>query len=183
LTSRSLKSCSVQKHGSSPESFSSDFFPKFYNVYRKVRAGGYGCALAAVLSSLISHEIYHNSPAEAVLVQVQAQKKNEALILGSFYRSPWTPATSIIQALSEVKTDGVVWLLGDLNLPDINWKDKTMITRHYPSKINKLFLEKVTDMGLLQVNCKPTIGQHIIDLFLTNRPSLITKSSTIPPLV
>jgi hypothetical protein len=51
-----------------PENFSSEFFPTSYNVYRKDRPGGYGGALVAVRSGLISHEIYHNSPAVAVLV-------------------------------------------------------------------------------------------------------------------
>jgi hypothetical protein len=48
----------------------------------------------------------------------------------------------IIKALSEVKTDGVFWLGGDLNLPDIiNWKDQTVTGRQYPSRINSLLEE------------------------------------------
>ena len=44
------------------------------------------------------------------------------------------------------------------------------------------FLNKVNDCGLHQTNDLPTKSDAILDIFLTNRPGLVTKTTIIPGL-
>ena len=118
--------------------------------------------------------------------ELQQPLTSQAVHAGSLYTIP--SATSINQmdeiekTLDSVKTNGIVWIGGDLNLPDINWKDKCVVGKNYPQKISNSFLNKVNDIGLRQINDQPTRGDGILDIFLTNRPNLVTRNSTIPGL-
>ena len=77
---------------------------------------------AALLFSYHKHEEIW-----CMLKLLQAEKKQEPLIVRSLYRTP--SATSehqmeeILKTLDSVKTNGIIWIDGDINLPDINRKD------------------------------------------------------------
>ena len=76
-----------------------------------------------------------------------------------------------------------MWIGGDLNLPDIDWESGTIRTpNHYPQTLNRVFLDKFSDMGLQQTNGEPTRGDAILDVFLTNRPNLVSRSTVVPGL-
>jgi hypothetical protein len=171
-----------------PEKNSSEFFPPTYSVYRhnRTRSRGYGGALVAVKSPLISHEIPTGSTAEAVLVSMKTTKKTEPLIVGSVYRSLSETSIEqmgeILKTIDSIKTDGVVWLGGDLNLPDIDWNNMKITGHHNPTAVNQALIDKVCDRGLYQANTKPTRENKILDLIITNRLGLIIKCTTLPPL-
>ena len=76
----------------------------------------------------------------------------------------------------------VIEIGGDLNLPDINWKDQWVVGKNYPQKISNSFLNKVNDLGLHQINDQSTRGDAILGIYLINRPNLVTRNSTIPGL-
>ena len=98
---------------------------------------------------MITHELQQPSTSEAVLVQEQIEKKTEPLIVGSLYRTPSVTSTNqmdeIEKTLDSVKNNGIVRIGGDLNLPDINWKDQCVFGKKYPQKISNSFLSKVND--------------------------------------
>ena len=169
-----------------PDIHSSELFPATYNVYRKDRRDGHGGVLIATKGSLISHEIHSGSTAESVLVSIKTTKKTEPLIIGSIYRTPSETSMEqmeeILKTLDPIKTDGTVWIGGDFNLPDIDWNDLKVVGHQYPRAVNQAFIDKITDVGLYQANDKPTRGDNILDLFLTNRPNLLTRCTTIPAL-
>ena len=73
---------------------------------------------------------------------------------------------------------------GDLNLPDINWPDCTIqLQGHpYPSAINKRFLDMLITTHTEQIITTPTRKIYILDIFITNRPSLTSQCRTIPGL-
>ena len=170
---------------------SAEYFPPTYHVYRKDRKDGYGGVLLAVKSTLISHQLPVNNDSEAVIVSIKTTKPSEPLIAVSLYRTPSCNAKerldqmkSIVTTLDSIKTEGVIWIGGDLNLKDIDWQIMKVKQgkRQYSEEFYDIFLDKVSDMGLSQMNLTPTRGNNILDIFLTNRPCLVSRCTTIPPL-
>ena len=76
----------------------------------------------------------------------------------------------------------VVWLGGDLNLPDISWNSDSVIIagQQNPLSLNNTFLELVQDNHLEQVVTFPTRHENTLDLFLANRPSLVNRCEPLP---
>ena len=75
--------------------------------------------------------------------------------------------------------DNIIWIGGDSSLPDIDWKDDSYT---YPATINQAYLDLVSDIGSQQIINFPTRQQNILDIFISNRPSLICKNTTLPGL-
>ena len=69
-----------------------------------------------------------------------------------------------------------------LNLPDINWPDCTIQGHSYPSDINRRFLDMLITTHTEQIITTPTRQNNILDIFITNRPSLTSQCRTIPGL-
>ena len=168
-----------------PEIHSSELFPPTYNVFRKDRKDGYGGVLVATKTTLIANEIKVESLAESVTVSIKTTKPTEPLIVCALYRTnsinTIDQMNNILQVMSSIQTNGVVWIGGDLNLPDIDWHRLEVTRNQYPREINQAFLDKLNDMGLQQVNERPTRGSNILDIFLTNRPNLVSRCTTIHP--
>jgi hypothetical protein len=76
--------------------------------------------------------------------------------------------------------NSTIWIAGDANLPDINWKTNTVAGHNYPVTINKLFLDTVLDFSLEQIVQFPTRNENILDVFITNRQSLIQRCNPVP---
>jgi len=66
----------------------------------------------------------------------------------------------------------ILWIAGDLNLPDINWTDSNIAGNNYPLPLNTAFLNFVNTFGLTQIVDFPTRQGNTLDIFPTNRPSL-----------
>ena len=71
---------------------------------------------------------------------------------------------------------------GDANLPDINWKDETIEGNQYTRPINNTFIDAFRDVGCQQAVNFPTRVDKTLDIFVTNRPTLINKCSGLPGL-
>ena len=172
-----------------PEIKDAEILPLHFNTYRKDRPDGYGGVLVAVRNTLISHEIHTTKSAECVVVSIQTDINNSPLNIAAVYRPPSvTGSTQVGEILDTIslalpKKDGVLWIGGDLNLPDIDWESGTIGTsNHYSQSLNRVFLDKFSDMGLQQTNGEPTRGDAILDVFLTNRPNLVSRSTVVPGL-
>jgi hypothetical protein len=89
-----------------------------------------------------------------------------------------------VDDITKKHRSSVVWLGGDLNLPDISWNsDSVTIAGHQnPVSLNNTFLELVQDNHLEQVVTFPTRHENTLDLFLTNRPSLVNICEPLPGL-
>ena len=73
-----------------------------------------------------------------------------------------------------------IYCAGDFDLPDISWNTNSVSGHQYPLEINNMNLELLFDCGLTQMVELPTRGSNILDLILTNRPTLIHKSIPVP---
>jgi len=172
-----------------PEISDTEIIPNDYDIYRKDRKDGWGGVLVATKKCLISQEIPTLSSSETVLVRLETENKREPLIVGSLYRSPSNTSdqqmcdirAAIDSAVAHCKTP-TLWLGGDLNLPDIDWEKNCVSGNRYPKSVSQLFLDKVNDIGTQQMVTEPTRGDALLDIFLSNRPDLVSCSTVIPGL-
>ena len=113
----------------SSDILSSEIFPSHYQVYRKDRPNGYGGVFIACQDFLLSSELSYSTvyPCELVVCRVELPDK-PPLIICSIYRPPncdviyMTNLCTILQNIIQDNRDSVVWIAGDMNLPNVNWE-------------------------------------------------------------
>ena len=80
------------------------------------------------------------------------------------------------------QTNSTVWLLGDFNLPKVDWEHlKPKPDCSHPTFYREC-LEALGDCMLEQMVTSPTRGQNILDLFFTTNPTLVDDITIIPGL-
>ena len=169
----------------SPSISTSEVFPAGFTVYRKDRSDGYGGVFIACQNSLVSEEINLNTNAEVVACRVH-QSGSRPLVICSLYRPPRDDLV-YMKALCDTLTDIVtnhpnspIWIAGDINLPNVNWERNIINGNTYTAALCNLFLTFIVDCGLTQMVDFPTRRQNILDIFVTNRPSLVTACKPVP---
>ena len=70
--------------------------------------------------------------------------------------------------------------MGDFNLPDIYWSSESIVGHQYTVALNNCFLSTFHDLGMSQIADFPTRLDKTLDLFLTNRPTLVSKCIPLP---
>jgi len=73
-----------------------------------------------------------------------------------------------------------IWIAGDINLPNINWERHCISGNAYAVALCDLFLDFIQDYGFTQMVDFPTRGINTLDIFATNRPSLVTVCKPVP---
>ena len=68
------------------------------------------------------------------------------------------------------------------NLPDIDWSNSSITGNNYCIQINTAFVNVVHDICAEQVVTFPTRLESTLDIFITNRPTLVSKCTSIPGL-
>ena len=168
----------------SPNISSSEIIPSDYGVFRKDRADGYGGVLTAVKKTLICDRLDTNSSTELVNVQISGKQSN--LIIMNAYRPPNNNVEPVNELCSEIESvvdshpKDCVWVVGDLNLPDINWSSNSVDNNQYKKDINEKVLNTIENCGMQQMVELPTRNNKTLDILLTNRPSLVTNCSVQP---
>ena len=66
----------------------------------------------------------------------------------------------------------MIWIAGDINLPNIDWVNIYIKGNYYLSSFCNLILEALSDNCLTQVVNFPTKQNNTLDIFATNRPNL-----------
>ena len=160
-------------------------FIQDFEVYRKDRATGYGGVLIAVKKDIISQELATDSPCEIVCCKIELFK-TKPLIICSVYRPPSSDIDysinlcNSLRDIAKYNPNSTIWVAGDLNLPDINWEQDTVVNHQYPIALNECYLSCFNDVGIEQMVNFPTRGENILDLFLSNRPSLVNRAECLP---
>ena len=96
---------------------------------------------------------------------------------GNRFRNVWLINREIRDIKSKSKKS-LIWMGGDFNLPDINFKSYSIQSYKYLKEINETFLYIFNDSGLRQTVDTPTRGENVFNILLTNCPDLV-KSSTV----
>lgn len=172
-----------------PSITDSEIFPPGWgNIYRKDRKDGYGGVLVGCKKSLDSNQVDMDTEAELVLAAI-VSKSGPPLIVAAAYRPSLNGtkgsnyidqlATTINQLCTKYP-DSPTWIGGDINLPDIDWSTDTATSYSYNLNINTTFLNCCQDNGLEQVVNFPTRRENLLDILLTNRPSLMGEVDRVP---
>ena len=64
---------------------------------------------------------------------------------------------------------------GELNIPDVDWNSNSINGNQYMKAINQCTIDMVNECHLKQIVNEPTRGDNIIDVFMTNIPSLVNE--------
>ena len=128
--------------------------------------------------------VYHTN-FENLWVQLNLAGSKSVLI-GAYYKPHESDQASfeeLIKSLTLVnQTNSTVWLLGDFNLPKIDWENlKPLPDCGHPTFYREC-IEALNDCLLEQTVTSPTPGQNILDLFFTTNPTLVENVSIIPGL-
>ena len=172
-----------------PNIYNSEILNNNYEIFRKDRQDSYGGVLLAIKSTLIAEEIKleSNHNIESIFCKISTPNSKQ-LIIGSVYRPPNSNIeymTDLCNQLTNIEAEyknAVIWIMGDFNLPDINWNSYTIEKHQNIKEINELFINTLLNLNLEQINKKPTRNNNILDLFLTNRPGLVIDYEILPGL-
>ena len=172
---------------------SSELFPPNYQVIRKDRDFGTsqnagGVLIAAKNDLIVTHRLDLDSKCEVVWVSISIQGMKQ-IIIGAFYRSQQFGKTTeymdqLKESLSKIKRAdrSQIWLAGDFNLPSIDWESLSIRPNAQYASQSKFMLELAADYGMEQMVTQPTRINNILDIFLTNNPTLVERSSLLPGL-
>ena len=73
-----------------------------------------------------------------------------------------------------------IWIGGDLNLPNIDWATNSVLSHDYPLPFCNLVIDTFNSLGFVQLVTFPTRKNNTLDIFATNRPSLVENCFPIP---
>ena len=169
-----------------PDVLNSEIMPPGYNPpIRRDRPDGYGGVLLASKQDLVNVEIKLETASELVVSKVELYHQHP-LVVVSGYRptnNDLLYAQKFCDDLRHIANkfpSATLWVSGDLNLPDISWGNESVVGHQYLKSINECFLSTFHELGLTQVVDFNTREGKTLDLFLTNRPSLICKCASLP---
>jgi hypothetical protein len=154
---------------------SGEIFPPCYQVFRKDRESDpHGGVFLAIKNSILANEEKElATQTESIWASIHV-KGVSPVFIGAFYRSQTTNEDYIKQldtALSKIPKQASVWLLGDFNLPDVDWEKFAFKSGgRYPAQ-SKAMIEIAMDHNLFQKVTQLTREKSILDLCFTNSPS------------
>ena len=158
-----------------------EIFPSNYQVFRKDRNTGdtHGGVFIAVGENLIAQEEPELDQQDCELKWVSIHVKGiTPLYIGAFYRSQKTDSEYMLkleEAIQKIPKNASIWLLGDFNMPDIDWNTNCFRPGgRYPGP-SKTMIDIALDHNLHQVVDKPTRDLNILDLCFTNCPSYVNS--------
>ena len=89
---------------------------------------------------------------------------------------------SLCQQLSNIRhsfPNAALWIGGDINLPDIDWSDGSIIGHCNSLDLNNTFLDFLDDNALSQMVDLPTQNLNTLDVFVTDRPGLLESCNVV----
>ena len=160
---------------------------KGYSIFRKDRVerngGGVLVAVKDTISVKRRFDLEDNS-IELVVVEL-SQINNQSIILYTYYRPPGSPLDDIQQlssSLANIPESSCVLLVGDFNLPAIDWSFDQPSPSNVGGHLEDKFFELFADYFLEQLIPGPTHrGGNKLDLLLCNCPEIIKRESTSSP--
>ena len=172
-----------------PDIHDSELFPPDlgYTVYRRDRTGPKGGGVIILVKSSFQSQAKpeFNTNAEIIWIQLNLIGSKSALI-GAYYKPHELDQTSFDElgkSLDLIKqSNSQIWLLGDFNLPKIDWELLTPTPDCDYQTFYTDCLETFSDCLLEQMVTSPTRGPNTLDLFFTTNPTLVKTVSVIPGL-
>jgi len=145
----------------------------------------HGGVIIAARDGILGSDLHITTDTELTAANIECSGKQQ-LIIASIYRPPSSDLTYMqelrdqLHALHTQHPSATIWIAGDVNLPDIDWNTTTITSSSYAHSISQCFLDLTFDIGSEQMIRFPTRNNNTLDLFLTNRPSLVTRTKRLP---
>ena len=155
--------------------FNNEIFSDNYQAFHKDRTDGYGGVLFACLNNF--------TPCEAIACKIDLSRNGRLIVLTA-YRPPNSDREymyNLCQFIEEIhnKYIDVMWITGDFNLSNIDWNLNSVTSNTYPLDICNMLIDVLSVGDFSQLVTTPTRGHNILDLFATNRPTLIEHLNVI----
>ena len=163
-----------------------EFIPHSYTCYRRDRKDAKGGVIIIVKNELITEQILTSKTSEVLAIKIQTHSK--PLIIVACYRptnNKLEEAKNICEELSKLSNkykNCPLWFGGDINLPDIDWKNYSVVNHQYSKLINETFIETFENCNLDQIVHFPTRVNNTLDILATNRPTLVNRCVPQPGL-
>ena len=162
--------------------FEQEILPTNYNIHRKDRPSRGGGVLIATKSTIPVSVISSDSPNNSLEILTVRLNLSKPVTLSCVY-SPPNPSDSLmydlILDLTQIVQSNLstyVIIIGDFNLPDINWH-----TLSSTSTLSNAFCDFIFDNSLSQLIDQPTHTKgNILDLLLSNTDELVTNLTISP---
>ena len=166
----------------------SEFFdPEQFSVTRKDRNAKGGGVLVAISTDIDSYAVDIKCGSESVYVAIHSHNQPPVLV-GAVYRPPdkkidymRNVIKDMKEAIKTVRPASII-IGGDYNLPRIDWEKMRIPPGTPHRKQAKLLLSELRSLNLQQMIKFPTRDDNILDLLLTDTPSLISESYSAPGL-
>ena len=161
-----------------------EIMPKGFTSYRKDRGDFWGGVILIVKSALISDQVYKSKNTECIAVKIETHRK--PVVITVAYRPPKSNLQYLEYLVNDIKTitskykASPHWIGGDLNLPDIDWSTNSIAGHQYPKALNESFINMMEDTSMEQLVDFPTRKKNILDILLTNNPSLVSNLKDVP---
>ena len=154
-----------------------EILPSTFTIHRKDRGGRGGGVLLAVRSNIqCFRRMDLETDCELLWCEV-FPVPSYSYFIGVFYRPPNNDLKCLqelaksLEKLEDLSNRSRVLLLGDFNLPDIDWN---VISPLHPSQLSDFFCDCIVNQFCLtQVVDSPTHSDSILDLILTDSPENI----------
>ena len=151
--------------------------------------GAWGAFLCIRESLDVSEVPELDADAEIIWAKVSLSKRSPVYVC-SFYHPPDQSTDLIVQLDSSLNIliqrsanlpiPNII-VMGDFNLPSINWVDGCGQIKSHPSygaDLNNSFLDLVNDIGLNQFVNTPKRNSNILDLVLSTSTSILNLTTT-----
>ena len=167
--------------------FEREVIPCGYHIIarRDRETDHHGGVVIAVKDNLIGSNLSISTTTEFVAASIECPG-NQQLIIAALYRPPNSDQQYMQELCEKIRhlhtqfPKATIWVSGDANLPDIDWETNSIHGSNYNHAISQLLLDIVYDTGSEQIVKFPTRGENILDVFISNRPSLVTKAKAMP---
>ena len=128
-----------------------------------------------------------DNPAEIIWGKV-ALHCGSHLILGSYYRTPSghavTQQTEFDASLQNLKKhskiNDTIVIGGDFNFKDVDWDTESVPPGAYERAASEMLIDTLNEHGLSQLQRDPTREDSVLDLYITNRSTLVQTTNNIP---
>ena len=160
------------------------------SIYRKDR-NLYGGGVLVAIKNDIPHEpiIFSDLTADIEIVGLNIPRDTPSgkdTVLLCFYRPPTQDCLeelrSVLEYLQSVRSGSEIVLVGDFNLPDIQWLPKPHILTSCRRALHQKFLNLLEEFGLKQIVTAPThVKGNTLDLVCSSNPVKIYDPDVINP--
>ncbi|XP_071486387.1 uncharacterized protein [Diadema antillarum] len=162
----------------------SEVFPSSYQIYRNDRDGCGGGVFIGVQQEVMCSELPNAvTECEIKWTKIQLPRSAEAYF-GVFYM----PHRSLldVKRLDESlkkfqgKENKTIVIAGDFNCPDIDWQTLTLRHNAQDREVQQALIDLSLEHGLVQIHNQATRYDNILDILLTNNPTQVKSSYSIP---